>query len=84
MPHTAAELDVEQGPSMLLSNLDNVEDLYVTPLSFNETATFIFSINLTVSTITLRATRQATGQGTCAVVFIGQDSEVILTSNVVM
>ena len=78
MPHTAAELDVEQGPSMLLSNLDNVEDLYVTPLSFNETATFIFSINLRVSTITQR------GQGTCAVVFIGQDSEVILTSNLVM
>ena len=83
MPHTAAELDVEQGPSMLLSNLDNVEDLYVTPLSFNET-TFIFSINLTVSTITQRATRQATGQGTCAAVFIGQDSEIVLTSNVVM
>ena len=84
MPHTAAVLDVEQGPSMLLSNLDDLEDLYVTPLSFNETTTFIFSINLTVNTITLRATRQATGQGTCAIVFIGQDSEVVLTSNVVM
>ena len=72
-----------QGPSTL-TNLSNVEDFYVTPFSFNETVIFIFSISLTVSTVTQTATRQAAGQDTCAVVFIGQDSEIVLTSNFVM
>ena len=84
MSHTAAQLDVEQGPSTLLTNLGDLEDLYVTPLSFNETATFIFSIDLTVLTVPQRVTKQASGQGICAVAFIGEDSEIVLTSNIVM
>ena len=60
-----------------LPTVTDPDGFYFTPLTFN--ATFVFSIRAPI-----RTTRKSGGQeGACAILFIGQDSEIILVSNVV-